>query len=840
MKRIRQLLSGLLCMAVLLPVISCKKTEPAPEADSTAPPVTVGAYTERETGRDGAPVMITPAVYSIVYGIDSRDGSPAAYAMMKALNGKTGSYFQVNSDITESAHEILIGPTARKESPDPSAIPYLDYGWQSDGNRIAVWGGSAEALNRAVDRFLEKYCDAAGELRVPTGVSFTAAYGYPYSDIRTGAGSLLEREVEALPVYASDAQQLVRGIGMLTGKKLTVKTVTSAGDTGAVAVGLESTGEFRASYRVDAAGLSFRSNGETGETDALPAAIGAFLLQEFPAVTEPTVKTLPEGEQFFVPEIESMEYKGTDYIDALNRRFESRVKEIKESDSEYRVTGSGKIYYLSSSGNDANSGLSAENAWRTIGKLNAASVPAGSVVLFERGGVWNLAEEGNTTLIAKSGVTYSAYGTGAKPLLANYVDATAESDWTSVGNNIWVWSGSYTSARNSSAPENAALPGSYLTSLASDAQENDDVGNIIFTKRDGSVGWGVKITKYSKENRAVALGTVSTGFGNVTCEGGAFAGASDLPASLCFYHDPNASRLYLRCDEGNPAAVFGGVRLVLRGYLVGDDGVGKNIILDNLSLGYTGAHGIGVGWMTDFTVRSCTFEWIGGSIQTYTNRPYPVRFGNAIQNWAACDGFRVEKCYFNQVYDASVTTQNTVNNSYKECLVKDFSVTDCAFENHVYGIELWSRANEKQKADTEHFGVYGLSVTGNLFRRTGYGIGMTRHDAGVSAALWTSMARPGITAVIRDSVFTGNTVWDCSESAVGGLTVNMDSGYRCYGNEFLLTYNQKFAYFPSSFNPDTLTDWQSTYYPFTAEAIRKLTDNRLLGENTLCFTESKK
>ena len=83
-------------------------------------------------------------------------------------------------------------------------------------------------------------------------------------------------------------------------------------------------------------------------------------------------------------------------------------------------------------------------------------------------------------------------------------------------------------------------------------------------------------------------------------------------------------------------------------------------------------------------------------------------------------------------------------------------------------------------------------------------------------------------------------MWDCSESAVGGLTVNMDSGYRCYGNEFLLTYNQKFAYFPSSFNPDTLIDWQSTYYPFTAEAIRKLTDNRLLGENTLYFTESKK
>jgi hypothetical protein len=45
-------------------------------------------------------------------------------------------------------------------------------------------------------------------------------------------------------------------------------------------------------------------------------------------------------------------------------------------------------YYVSSSGNDSNSGLSVANAWRTISKLNTIDFSPGDFVLFEGGTVF--------------------------------------------------------------------------------------------------------------------------------------------------------------------------------------------------------------------------------------------------------------------------------------------------------------------------------------------------------------------------------------------------------------------------------------------------------------------
>lgn len=67
-------------------------------------------------------------------------------------------------------------------------------------------------------------------------------------------------------------------------------------------------------------------------------------------------------------------------------------------------------YYVSNSGNDQNDGRSPDSAWATLDRVNAASLKYGDAVFFERGGVWR-----DTTVETKEGVTYSAYGEGAKP-----------------------------------------------------------------------------------------------------------------------------------------------------------------------------------------------------------------------------------------------------------------------------------------------------------------------------------------------------------------------------------------------------------------------------------------
>lgn len=77
-------------------------------------------------------------------------------------------------------------------------------------------------------------------------------------------------------------------------------------------------------------------------------------------------------------------------------------------------------YYVSSIGNDGNSGLSIATAWRTISKLNTIDFEPGDVVLFEGGSVFN----GNLLLQAEDAgtpwnpVLFSSYGTGRATISA--------------------------------------------------------------------------------------------------------------------------------------------------------------------------------------------------------------------------------------------------------------------------------------------------------------------------------------------------------------------------------------------------------------------------------------
>ena len=82
------------------------------------------------------------------------------------------------------------------------------------------------------------------------------------------------------------------------------------------------------------------------------------------------------------------------------------------------VLAQNKTYYVSSSGNDSNSGTSASNAWRSIGKVNSANLASGDKVLFKRGNRWD--EQLKITKSGASGnsIIFGAYGSGAKPILS--------------------------------------------------------------------------------------------------------------------------------------------------------------------------------------------------------------------------------------------------------------------------------------------------------------------------------------------------------------------------------------------------------------------------------------
>ncbi len=95
-----------------------------------------------------------------------------------------------------------------------------------------------------------------------------------------------------------------------------------------------------------------------------------------------------------------------------------------------------QTYYVSEAGDDSNSGMSPNDAWQTIGKVNSYQLNPGDSVLFNREDYW--CEQ----LIPQSGnsegyILYGAYGVGDKPLFLGSVKKNSQEDWLDAENNIW-------------------------------------------------------------------------------------------------------------------------------------------------------------------------------------------------------------------------------------------------------------------------------------------------------------------------------------------------------------------------------------------------------------------
>ncbi|MBI5683865.1 MAG: right-handed parallel beta-helix repeat-containing protein [Verrucomicrobia bacterium] len=97
----------------------------------------------------------------------------------------------------------------------------------------------------------------------------------------------------------------------------------------------------------------------------------------------------------------------------------------------------GRTFFVAASGNDAGDGLSRQSPWRSLDKVNAATLEPGDKVFFRRGDTWR------GQLVAQSGeegspITYAAYGQGAKPLLLGSISHNSPHDWHHEGGNIWA------------------------------------------------------------------------------------------------------------------------------------------------------------------------------------------------------------------------------------------------------------------------------------------------------------------------------------------------------------------------------------------------------------------
>ena len=381
--------------------------------------------------------------------------------------------------------------------------------------------------------------------------------------------------------------------------------------------------------------------------------------------------------------------------EAVVNSYMSQADSLKKKilGSETNVTVTGTKYYVSASGDDNAAGTSPEAAWKTIARVNKATLNSGDGVFFNRGDKFRTEEPLKTS----EGVTYSAYGTGSKPMIVASTDASGSSNWEKTQyTNIYKCKISFPKDRN--------------------------VGTIIF---NGGEAWGIQVQKRPNGYR-LSNGTVFNGIETFTDDRKEhlFAGINELKNNLEFYNvyeeNTDSGELYLYSAKGNPGDVFKSIEIADKGYAV--YGTGKNVIIDNISVFGSGSHGIVFDDVAENTVvQYCSFSWIGGSIHSLdtTWRILGTRYGNAVEAWN-CNNFVIHDCYSEQIYDSCYTVQSAGASiigfkAYNN--ISDFCTT---------GYEVWA------SNDTKTGTIKDLDLHDNYTRFAGYGWSHQRPENGAT------------------------------------------------------------------------------------------------------------
>ncbi len=171
--------------------------------------------------------------------------------------------------------------------------------------------------------------------------------------------------------------------------------------------------------------------------------------------------------------------------------------------------------------------------------------------------------------------------------------------------------------------------------------------------------------------------------------------------------------VYIKCSR-NPSEVLGDISFLARNNLLC---LSSNIIVENLNIQYTGAHGI-VKKRTggnNVYIRKCVIENVGGSI---LRKDVFSRYGNAIEFWNNGNNIVIRECVIRNAYDAGFTIQgNDVNTDFKNILVHDN-----VFINNTYSLELFCR-NDSSGNNKITVGYDNCVFDNNIFVNQGKGWG---------------------------------------------------------------------------------------------------------------------
>lgn len=393
-----------------------------------------------------------------------------------------------------------------------------------------------------------------------------------------------------------------------------------------------------------------------------------------------------------------------------------------------KITENAAVYYVSENGDDGNNGTSEASPFKTMAKVNTITADEGQTafVCFKRG------ETFRGQLSAQNNVIYTAYGEGEKPILTVSSENGADaSKWILMegSDNIWQYASPLT-----------------------------DVGQIFF---NGGA------TYADKQLSNVRNGAYVTEVADLLTDDLQFFSALDA-GSVSEYNNNSADSkgtLYLRCDAGNPGAIYDSIEFAERPYVIFLPTDGKNITIDNLCVKFGGAHGIAGSGITNLTVQNCEIAYIGGGIQMYqeTDGVYkPLRYGNGVEINKSCDGYTVNNCWIHDIYDAGVTHQQGSNFS-KPLEFANVSYIGNLIENCTYSVEYFARYSSDGKYAVS---MKNIIISNNIMRNAGTGFGSDRTDGtyNMSAHImgWVMSANKAENFVIKNNIFDRSKMDDLS------------------------------------------------------------------------------
>ena len=420
------------------------------------------------------------------------------------------------------------------------------------------------------------------------------------------------------------------------------------------------------------------------------------VMEEHSETYEKIHSILNDSEIYYLDDTEAL----APYYEMAAQRKEtildSPTEIIKDDEFVPGQTYTGTAYYVSPNGNDANDGRSPETAWQNIYKVNDADLLEGDAVFFERGGVYRLLDD---RLRLADGVTYSAYGEGAKPVITLSQENSARAECWKLyyegenGEKIWKF-----------------------------YQDLGEVGGVIFDDET----YAARVYELPTTEGWMALDFLTLdpangiydendpmGFWDIVCTGTYPTVEEALTKDMTFVSRVDLTEvrfpsnfgewrvyggLYLRCDSGNPGELYSSIEIISRREtpdygmdVILIDATAKGFVLDNLSMKYFGSPVVG-----SFTgcggemIQNCTFEW-GGPCLLDVQTPDTFDGGYFVASdglYNVANNTTIRNNYFREVGNsATFESSESVPDSMGTYTVEGNLIENCAQGIRTYLLE---------------------------------------------------------------------------------------------------------------------------------------------------------